>query len=839
MNKQYFILLFTFLSIGLVAQNTSKLNQQQQRLLQQQMSSRSGGFSDDMMNTPTSKRNIGSGDDIQNYGKQMSEFRKYINELNENVGEGETPYYVDDRVFVEDSLYREYIKYEDSKKLKTFGSDVFDKSKFSFEPNLYLPTPTNYLIGTNDELLVDVSGLYDVSYKLKVNPEGKVRIPNAGLIKVGGLTMDGATNAIERELSKYYTGITTAETHVSVSLGKIRSIQVIVAGEARYPGTYTLPSLATVINALHACGGPSKIGSMRKINLVRNGKTVAEVDLYQYLTTGKMKNNIGLQDNDIILIEANQNQVIIDGAINRRAIYEVKQGESLQDMIQYAGGFRMDANRSLVTIYRYGSQQKTVVDIPEQYLSSSLVKGGDSIHIAKIENVFDNKVELAGAVYRPGGYALSDGFTVKKLIERAGGITDEAFVNMATIKRQRKNEIPEIISFNLGKLLIGDALDIALMKGDSILVDSISNFVESQHVFIEGEVIKPGEYKLSTKMTVKDLIFQAKGFTDKASTDNVQLIRVIKDPLMMEEGMKKSETIAFSFDKKMNFESGSGDMILENGDIVIVRPIEGIEPVRIVAVEGEVRNPGFYNVEHKNIRVSDLINMSGGFTKFAFTDGAYIIRNEQKNKNPYAIHNVSAPNLTKILIAKSKEEIDEVMMQRMRVESLVELDTLDSIFINIDERRMQELLNFSGIVSLDLEAIQREPGGVKDILIEDGDVLYVPKKSLTVKVIGEVMYPSFVVHNSSRTFKNYITSSGGFSYNALKRKSFVLYPNGKVKGTRSFLGIKVYPEVTAGSVIIVPKLSIDESRKMSTTEIVSISSSLTSMMALIYAYALK
>lgn len=832
MYKKYFTLFFVFFSVGLIAQNMSKLTPQQQRRMQEQMSMGSENFSSSPA-LPSSQKK-GSSDKMQTYTNQMSEFRKYINELNENMGEGETPYYVDERMFEEDSLYREFIKYEDKKKLKVFGSDIFDRNKFTFEPNLYLPTPTNYQIGTNDELLIDVSGLYDVSYKLIVNPEGNVRIPNAGLIKVAGMTVQAATNAIKRELSKYYTGISTSETIVSVGLGKIRSIQVTVAGEARYPGTYTLPSLATVVNALYACGGPSEIGSMRKINLIRGGKRYAEIDLYEFLTTGIMKNNVVLHDSDIILIESNQNQVIVDGAINRRGIYEVKQGESLFDMLGYAGGFRADANRSLVSIFRYDKNQKTVVDIPEEYLSSSLVKSGDSIYIAKIEDIFNNKVELSGAVYRPGGYALSDGMTVKKLIDRSGGVTDEAFVNMATLKRQRENEMPEVISFNLGKIIKGEAQDILLMKGDSVMVDSVSNFMEEQFVIIEGEVIKPGRYELSTKMRVKDLVFLAKGFTDKASTENVQLIRVLKDPKLMEDGSKKSETMTFSLDKDLNIEAGSADVLLENGDIVIVRPIEGIEPVRIAAIEGEVKNPGFYNIEHKNIRVSDLIEMSGGFTRYAFTEGAYIIRNEQKDRNPNAIHNVSAHNLSKILIAKTDDELDEVMRQRMRVESVVELDTLDSIFINIDERRMKEMLNFSGVVSLDLASIQKEPGGAKDILIEDGDVLYIPKRSLTVKVIGEVMYPSFVVHNKSRTFRQYITSSGGFSHQALKRKSFVLYPNGKVKGTRSFMGIKVYPEVTPGSIIIVPKVSIADGSRVNVTEVVAITSSLTSTAVLIY-----
>lgn len=766
--------------------------------------------------------------------QQMSDFRKYINSLNAVQGDNQEQYYIDERFFVEDSLYRQFIKEEDEKKLKVFGSEIFNRSKVTFEPNLYLPTPANYVIGTNDELLIDISGLYDVSYKIKVTPEGRIRIPNAGLIKVGGLTIDNATRSIKNELTKYYSGFNTGETRVSVSLGNIRSIKVSIAGEAAFPGTYTLPSLATVINALYACGGPGKIGSMRNIRVIRNEKMVAEIDFYQFLTTGKLSNNIVLQDNDVIIIEPNKNKVIVDGAINRRGIYEVKQGESLYDLLNYAGGFRVDANRSVISVYRYTGAQRTVVDIPEAYAATSLVKSGDSIFIAKIENIFDNRVELSGAVYRPGGYALTPDLTVKKLIEKAGGVLDEAFINMAIIKRQRKNELPELISFNLGKVLTGENKDIKLMKGDSVRVDSVFNFMEEKAVSIEGEVIVPGEYPLTVKMTVRDLVYLAKGFTEKASTDNVQLIRIIKDPSKMEGGNKKSFNVSFKLDKELNIEEGSGDMVLENGDMVIVRPIEGIESIRIASIEGEVKNPGFYNIEHKNIKVSDLVKMSGGFTKYAFVGGAYLIRNENKGASENSMNNILSRNLKRILQSSSDNNIDAAMLSKMQVSSLEDLNALDTISGLANLKEIENLLQSEGVVSLDLNEILRQPGTYKDIFVEDGDVLFVPKKSQTVKVIGEVMYPSFVVHTSSYGFKDYITASGGFSNKALKNNAFVLHPNGKVIGTRSFLGIRVYPKVVAGSIVVVPKKPVELTNKMNPAEVITMTSSLASMTALIY-----
>lgn len=728
---------------------------------------------------------------------------------------------------------------EEEKKLKVFGSDIFNRNKITFEPNLNLPTPANYLIGVNEELIVDISGLYDVSYKVKVNPEGKIRIPNAGLIKVGGMTIEKATNVIRLELSKYYTGFTTGETKLSVSIGNLRSIRVAIVGEASYPGTYTLPSLATVINALYVCGGPGEIGSMRDIKLVRDGKTISNIDFYQFLMTGTLKENMTLQDNDVIIIAPNQNRVKIDGAINRRGIFEILAGESLKDMLNYAGGFAENANRSLISVFRYSDNKRTVINIPEAYSATSLIRPGDSIYIAPIDNIYDNRVELSGAVYRPGGYAVDSTLTVGKLIEKAGGVTDNAFINMASIIRQRKNQTPEIISFNLGKILSGEGKDIHLLKNDSIKVDSVSSFMEEQFVSIAGEVLYPGEYPLTMKLTLRDLVYKAKGFTEKASTENVQLIRVIKDPERMEGGNRKSFNFSLNLDKDLNIDDDSGNILLENGDLVIVRPIEGIEPIRIASVEGELKNPGYYNIEDKNIKVSDLVKKAGGFTKFAFVGGAYLIRNEMKGSNPNSINNISSQNLKKILRSNSESDLEVAMQSKMKVSSMEEFDMLDSISNYIDEKKMKELLNSEGVVSLNLAEIMKEPGSLKDILVEDGDILFVPKKSQTIKVIGEVMYPSFVVFNNSRNFKDYITSSGGFSDNALKKNSFVLYPNGRVRGTRTFLGFKFYPNVVAGSIIIVPKKNVDPASKISITEIVTVTSSLTSMMALVYAYAFK
>ena len=781
---------------------------------------------------------VGFGQDLSKITpQQLSELRKMAGSggLNVNKTGQLEDEITTEREFKGDTLDIERKKDEDDKKLKVFGSEIFSNVKLNFEPNINIATPASYLIGTYDELLVDVSGQYDVNYKLKVNPEGKIRIPNVGLVNVGGITVEQATRNIRNELSRFYTGISTGKTRVNVSLANIRSIRVSIIGEAKYPGTYTLPSLATVFNAVYACGGPGNIGSMRDIKVFRDGKQVARVDLYEFLVSGSFKNNITLQDNDVLKIEPNTMRMKVTGSVNRAGIYETIPGESLSDMLGYAGGFAEDANKSLVTVIRFNEKGRTVIDIPGDLLSTCLLKAGDSVFVARLNERFDNIVTLDGAVKRPGSYAVpSAGMGIKSLIEKAGGILDGAFVNMAMITRQRKNALPEVISFNLGRLLAGQADDIALQANDSVLIRYVVDMSEELKVSVAGEVVEPGEFILDRDMSVRDLIFMAKGFTEKAETSQIQLIRIIKDPLLMEKEIRKSISYTFSLDKNLNIDSESADARLENGDLIIVRSIEGIEPIRVVSIQGEVKYPGYYNIENKNIKVSDLVNMSGGFTKFAHIRGAYLIRDASKNSPDNSMNKILSRNLRKILMNASTDKLDDIVLNKMKANNIDDLNAIDTIAGLSNFREVNEMLNSEGIVSLSLEEIIKNPGIYKDINIEDGDVLFVPRKSQTVKVLGEVMYQSYVVHNAGLGLREYITASGGFSNRALKKNTFVMYPNGQVVGTRSFLGINFYPRVLSGSIIIVPRKSIDLTNKLNVAEIVTMTSSLTSTLALIY-----
>ncbi|HEY6913477.1 MAG TPA: SLBB domain-containing protein, partial [Paludibacter sp.] len=559
MNKFRLILLSFFVVTGLMAQDLSKLTPEQMEMYKKYMAGKNSTATT-VSTATTPKDNVTA--------------RRF----DEN----------DSTKIMPDSLV------EKASKLSVFGSYLFNKQNLTFEPKLNIPTPPKYVLGTYDELVIDISGLYEANYKLKVSPEGLVRIPNVGPVKVAGIMIEDASRLIKNQVSKVYMGVSSGETRVNVTLGSIRSIRVTIVGEATRPGTYTLPSLATAFNALYACGGPNDIGSMRDIKVIRGGKVIAKLDVYQFLVDGLMANNTALQDEDIIRIDPYKIRVALNGAVKHPAIFQGQQGETLQSLIRFAGGFADNANKSKITVFRLTEKGRTVIDVQDNNISSFVLKSGDSCNVTKTYNKFDNRVDIKGSIYRPGAYAIEPGLTVKQLVAKADGIKEDAYLNMAYISRKKENQIPQIIGFNLGDVLSGKAEDILLQKDDSVVIQSLFEYREGQKVTILGAVKAPGTFPLIENITLKDLIFKAKGFTEMASTDSVELVRVVKDQQTLLTTNQKSTVQKFALDKDMNFVNGSGDILLENGDQVIVRSISGFEGIRMVRVEGEVIHPGSY-----------------------------------------------------------------------------------------------------------------------------------------------------------------------------------------------------------------------------------------------------
>jgi len=717
-----------------------------------------------------------------------------------------------------------------------FGSKLFSKQNITFEPKLNIATPVNYIIGTYDEIIIDISGLYEVNYKLKVSPEGTIRIPNVGPIKVSGITIEDATRIIRNKVSRIYSGVSTGQTRVNISLGNIRSIRVSVVGEAVRPGSYTLPSLATAFNALYACGGPDSVGSMRDIKVVRANKVIANLDVYRFLLDGVLINNVSLQDGDLLKIEPYKIRATINGAVKHGGIFEAIPGETLQNLIRFAGGYADDAYKATITTIRFNENGKTVVDVAEKEIASFQLQSGDSCEVSSMGRKFDNRVDIVGSVYRPGAYALDSSLTITKLIAKADGVKEDAYLNMAYITRRKSNHVPEIVGFNLGKVLQGIAPDILLEKDDSVNIVSLYDYREEQFVSISGAVQSPGKYPLLKNISLRGLILKAKGFLEIASTDSIVLIRVIKDQEILRNTTNKTIVMKFSLDKDLNFTNGSGDVLLENGDQVIVRSISGFEGILMVRVEGEVRQPGNYNISNKAERISNIIQRSGGFTNYAYPLGAFLIRTEKTSGVEQKLQRIVAENSKKQIQKKGDNTMDLSLIKATGAPNMQqaysEMDSLQNK--KSGTKVVNEIFKSEGVVGINLKKIMERPGSKYDLNLEEGDILFIPRKLETVRVIGEVLFPTYVRYDESMNFKDYVSNAGGFSDRAMRSSAFVLYANGTAKSTTSFLGFKFYPKIQPGARIIIPEKPTELRSKLTPMETVSILTSIMTVATLVY-----
>jgi protein involved in polysaccharide export with SLBB domain len=717
-----------------------------------------------------------------------------------------------------------------------FGVGLFSRSNPTFEPNLNIPTPKNYVLGAFDELIVDISGMYEANYKLKVSPDGNVRIPNVGPVQVAGQSIESATRLIKGRLSKIYSGVNDGSTRVSLTLGgNIRSIRVMVIGEANRPGTYTLPSLATAFNALYACGGPGVMGSMRDIRVIRDNKVVAKIAVYRFLMEGKLDNNIALQDEDVIRVEPYGIRVQMNGAIKHEGLFEAVEGETLKDLIGYAGGFTDKAYKNTITAFRLTEKGKTVVDVPESFQSSFLLKSGDSFKVTETYDKFDNKVDIEGSIFRPGAYALEPGMTVKQLIAKADGLRENAYRKMAEINRKKENQVPEILGFNLGDLMDDKIADIPLQKDDSVHIFNLFDFRLKESVSISGAVKEPGTFPMVDNITLKDLIFKAKGFADMAATGSVVLVRVIKDPKVLYNTDEKTTVIKFAMDKDLNFLNGDKDVPLMSGDQVIVRYTSGYEGIRMVRIDGEVVQPGSYSITSKSERISDLIKRSGGFTKYAYPMGAYLIRYEKTNDVEKKLLKKMAENVKRQLASETEGNIDANLLKTVNPKSADQVGDIKKVQDNLSGSNVVDsIFNEEGMVGINLKDIMVHAGGKNDLYLEEGDLLYVPRELQTVRVMGEVLFPTFVRYDKYMPFNDYISNAGGYSDRANRKSAFVLYANGTAKSTKSFLGFHKYPQVFPGARIVIPEKPTEIKSKMTTGETISMFTSIATVAALIY-----
>ncbi len=687
-------------------------------------------------------------------------------------------------------------------KSKIFGKELFANASTTFEPNLRLATPLNYVIGTSDQLLIDIYGYSEVSYSLTVSPEGTINIPYVGITQVGGLTVEAATSRIKSKLSGIYSGLNSGNTKLSVTIGNIRSIKVILTGEVMKPGTYTLPSLATLFNALYSSGGPTDNGSFRNIEVIRNGRKVATLDVYDFLLKGDLKNNVRLQDQDIIRVPVYQKRVEIVGEIKRPAIFELKDNEDFEDLLSFAGGFTERAYKARVKVLGNTDTEQKIADVTASEYASYKPKSGDKYFVNEILDRFENRVTIEGSVFRPGQYELESGLTVKTLIQKAEGIKEDAFTNRAYITRLTDDLNTELISFDIKKVLAGTADDIPLKREDVISISSIFDLKEAYKVSINGQVRRPGEFAYSENMSLEEVILKAGGFSESATSQRIEISRRVKNSDATSSSARTAEVFQMEVDRNLSIEAAK--FVLQPFDIITVRSSPGYEVQKQVRIDGEVLYPGYYTITKKDERLSDLVKRAGGLTALAYPYGASLKR--------------AGTFETQLEAEKEKQKLEQFKK--------VQKDAEDSTSIDLENGVTRN--NFVGI---DLPQILAKPGRRKDLFLQNGDIINVPTELQTVKVSGEVLSPNTVVFSRSKGFKNYIANAGGFGVKALKKRSYIIYANGDVRSTKRFLFFNNYPVVKTGAEIFVPKR--EEKKALSTGEIIGISTGVASLGAII------
>lgn len=561
---------------------------------------------------------------------------------------------------LEDGVEKDSTTTPSVKKLDIFGRNFFNNKKMDFAPNLRIATPKWYVLGPDDELKVDITGYAYQHYDLKISPEGTVKIENLAPIYVNGQTVEEAKKKIVGRLSSLFAGLRNNTLQADVTLGSVRSIQVTLIGEVQTPGTYTLSSLASAFNALYLSGGPNENGSLRNIHVFRNHKLYRTIDIYDFLLKGDLVDNVSLHDQDVIHIPMIDKKVVIDGEVKRPAIYELKANETYADLLKFSGGYTENAYHEAITVYRNTSKEKQLITLEPKNTTTFLTQNGDKFAVGAILERFENRVEVLGAVFRPGEFAITNGLkTIKQLIAAAEGVREDAFLGRAILIRKNKTLDPEFISINLEKLFKGEVEDIALQREDQLLIKSITELREIRNVQIEGFVNSPGKYDYVDNMTVKDLVMIAGGFADGATNKRIEVAKRILSDNATENSV---EIISIDIDEML---SGENKLFLNPFDKVFVRKLSNYEEQQVVEIVGEITYPGKYTIKKKEDRISDLIERAGGIKAEGYWEGIRFSRegklvavNVAKVKNnPTANENLLLQKGDKIEVPKQKETV--------------------------------------------------------------------------------------------------------------------------------------------------------------------------------------
>lgn len=762
--------------------------------------------SDGRQRKNNSKKKSSSNDDEESPQYRLKDTREKKKNRNEEVVYDETN---EDWLMMQDELNTfipdttamlEKLLAEKRKK-KVFGRDIFNNKELTFEPNMNIATPQNYILGPGDAVYIDIYGASQKTIESTISPDGEVTIEGFGPVQVSGLTVAQANARLRSTLGARYSS-----SKIKLTVGQTRSIMINVMGEVKNPGTYTLPAFATVFHALYMAGGTNDIGTLRNIKVYRNNRLVSVVDIYDYILNGKLTGNVRLADNDVIAVGPYDCLVNITGKVKRPMFYEMKRNESVGTLLKYAGGFTGDAYKESVRIVRKTGREYSVYNVDEFDMSAFQLADEDSVSVDSILPRFSNMVEIKGAVFRPGMYQVGgDINSVRTLIEHADGLREEAFTARAVMHRMKKDRTLEVVPVDVEGILDGTVPDIPIQNNDVLFIPTKQEMMEEQTITIHGEVQYPGIYKYADNETLEDFVLQAGGLKQTASTVKVDVSRRIVNPKALTTDSVIARTYTFALKDGFVIDGTPGFKLMPF-DEVYVRRSPGYYKQQNVEVEGEVMFSGVYTLSKKNQRLSDLIKNAGGVNDRAYIAGARLERkvNESERARMEAV------------LKKAKEEAEQMEIEAAKENKKLDLKDSEKI-------KKFEVPEFYS-VGIELDKALANPGCDADIVLREGDKLIVPQYNGTVKINGAVMYPNTVGFQKGKKAKYYINQAGGFSQKAKKSQTYIVYMNGTIAKVSQ--NAKPKP----GCEIVVPEKEIN---KMTIAEKMTIGTSVASIATMI------
>ena len=678
----------------------------------------------------------------------------------------------------------------DAQGKRVFGRDIFSQANPSFQPNTNMPIPDSYVLGPGDQVVVDIYGASQNTLVHTISPEGTITVSGYGPISLTGLTVAGAQAKLRSTIGSRYQS-----SNLRLTVGNTRTIQVNILGEVRAPGTYHLSAFANVFYALYRAGGTSSLGTLRNIKVFRNGRLITVVDLYEMILNGRLAGNIQLRDNDVIQVEPYQALVGITGNVKRPMFYEMRKNESVATLLKYAGGFTGDAHKKSVRLVRQAGERYSVYNVDEFDMASFKLEDGDAITVDGMINRYENMVEIKGAVFRPGQFQLGSVTTVRSLVEAAEGVTEDAFTGHAVLHRLKADRSLETVPVDLQGILNGTVADIPLNNEDVLFIPTQEDMRQERTLTITGEVMSPGVYEFADNTTIEDLIVMAGGLTDQASLGKVDVSRRIRNPRATEKSSEIAKTFSFSLKDGLVID-GDRSFLLEPYDVVHVRRSPAFSTARTITVNGEVNYEGSFTLENKHMRLSDAVKMAGGATDDAYLRGARLVR---------------------------------VMSDEERVRQQATLEAIRNMLTergdSISGAKLQ--LGNTYVVGIELDKAMKNPGGEYDLLLREGDRIYVPEFNGSVKISGDVFFPNTVSYVAGKGYKYYINQAGGWGNRAKKSKAFIVYQNGTIGVVKK--GAKPEP----GCEIVVP--SKKRKDPVNLAGLMSIGSSLASLATLVVA----